>query len=118
MTGFLYDSGELIFDAGQQTCVEDVFCYLNSVKTKPECRFATLALFSLLVSGCASYPQGFSKSQWDRMPPDEQAEYRRRDARQALREGRETERQVADAIKKAESAHEVFPLDRSHLSAK
>jgi hypothetical protein len=52
------------------------------------------------------------------MPPKEQAEYRRRDALQALREGRETERQAADSIKKAEAAHEVFPLDRAHLSTK
>ncbi len=52
------------------------------------------------------------------MPSGEQAEHRRRDARQALREGRETERQTADAIKKAEAAHEVFPLDRAHISAK
>lgn len=92
--------------------------HLSNVKLKSQIRLATLAVFAWLASGCGSLPPGFTKSQWDQMPAEEKAAYRRLDNRQALRAGREMERQTADAIKKAEAAHEVFPLDRAHLSAK
>jgi hypothetical protein len=62
-----------------------------------------LAFGVIAILGCASYPLGLSKSQWNSLTPQEQADYRKRDAVKAQRDGREMREQAASAVHEAES---------------
>lgn len=65
-------------------------------------RAALFAILSLLAAGCATYPMGLTKDQWEALPPEKQAEYRAKQAeldarRRAEREARlEEQRRIRE----------------------
>jgi uncharacterized lipoprotein YajG len=52
-----------------------VVSYRMKRSTKTKALFATASI--ALLSGCAAYPLGLSKAEWEALPPQKQAEYRR-----------------------------------------
>lgn len=66
-----------------------------------------LTLVVLLASGCAHRPAGFSRAEWDALPPEKQAEYQKLQALadNEKRVAAENDRRYADqAARQAEAA--------------
>jgi hypothetical protein len=81
----------------------------NILRSKFCVRKFSMAFFFLLLSGCASFPMGLSKDEWEALPPERQAELRAEQYRLNLERQRRREeatRQREAERKAAEQAYQ------------
>jgi len=65
-------------------------------------KFLTLIISVAVITGCQSYPMGLSKTEWEVLPPEQQAEYRRQQT--LIDEERRREQAVINEQRRKEQA--------------
>ncbi len=70
-------------------------------------------LAALALIGCASYPLGMNKEQWEALPPAQQAEYR---AKQYAIDEERARRNAVEEASRAQARHEAEAQERARIA--
>lgn len=67
----------------------------------------------VVLAGCASYPMGLNKAQWEALTPPQQAEYR---ARQYAIDEERARRHAAEEARRVQAQHEAEAQERARIA--